>query len=759
MKYIPIFFIVVLANANLLAQVVIGLNMTKQISENWPYSTSQQDQTDVNYQPRVTNCNNSNSDLNCYLMMDPSKIQQSSKLGRDLTQMFDQGILNNRKPVIEKPPVGMTSVFNKFSNSSNVLNSATATMEAISDSFSSQVFGSEKLEGEDLKSTKKINEGLDSITSEYVRQVLEAYPCAGRLIIVEEGGVISIQARDAVQNASERNKSENKKIIDKLRELFPELAADSLLRYQVSSNNSKISMGVDSLTSSRLREILAKVDERGLARVQGGAVASSPEDSDYEDVDDESDFLSTQIQYNIETTGKAKVATRLLKKKIQAKKNLKNIIQQCNLGSNFDTMSVFSRRSKGSVVSVSSVVLERMIEEIAALKTAASQIMSEKPNTETVRLQLEAAETAWRDAEMEARHAATFSNTAETEKAFKEAVRLSQKVERAWDKAFNAKNTLLAKTSEADQPVLHDKIEEAEMQKRYWAAKILWNEAGQEECRATASLQQVIKPNNPGEVNLWYNRVIEIASNAETAWDKAATAFRGGAHLIPERLEDLKEQWMIDLEKADKSKNDWAQKVNEVKQEEIARKEAEQKEMERERKQAEEQAALENQKKKMEAIKKAEEERIAKAEKARIESERQAERQKAAEEKAKREREQADVEVRERAGREARNRMPINICKEKARKAQEKWTQLQSISQHHHYYYCADAYKQAASAYYTTYKMWRDAAETTSIISLPDYLQQAQRFEQEALNHLRAGNAQVSARYPTAFLPMLPENL
>ena len=93
------------------------------------------------------------------------------------------------------------------------------------------------------------------------RNALISYPSATRLVIIEQEGNCSIQACDDDPSAPGRNRSENKDIIDRLREILPALANDSLLQYQVvSNNNNGIRIGFDPLSTARLRNIIDKVD-------------------------------------------------------------------------------------------------------------------------------------------------------------------------------------------------------------------------------------------------------------------------------------------------------------------------------------------------------------------------------------------------------------------------------------------------------------------------------------------------------------------
>ena len=251
--------------------------------------------------------------------------------------------------------------------------------------------------------------------------------------------------------------------------------------------------------------------------------------TDSSDEDDVNEQVRGMIRDSIETTETCKVAISVQKRAKQAenkfKKQSSDLVSECD-----DWRSITSSMARSTIgirknlYTVKKIQLGTWVKKgvknsaIDALKEELELAKRQAEETQNKLLQIsaaqafnpeiEVAETAWRNAERDAIYAMTVSNTAESEKYFTEAVRLSKNVEKAWDKAFDAKNALLEKTSEINQPSLHNKIEEARIQKRYWAAKVLWNEAVKEEYSAAASLQQITKPNNPEEVNLWHNRVI-----------------------------------------------------------------------------------------------------------------------------------------------------------------------------------------------------------------------------------------------------------
>ena len=108
-----------------------------------------------------------------------------------------------------------------------------------------------------------IIKGVEEVLGiEGFRKAIVDHPTAERLVIHREGGTISLRPREALSNNTKAvTCSENKEIIDQLRTVLPpEFGNDPLLNYQIPSNNSGVSIGVDPLSAERLREILNKLD-------------------------------------------------------------------------------------------------------------------------------------------------------------------------------------------------------------------------------------------------------------------------------------------------------------------------------------------------------------------------------------------------------------------------------------------------------------------------------------------------------------------
>ncbi|HLB34185.1 MAG TPA: hypothetical protein VJK54_08125 [Chthoniobacterales bacterium] len=98
---------------------------------------------------------------------------------------------------------------------------------------------------------------LPPLTLEDFRIAAGTYPDAARLILVEEGESVFIQARDDEPGDVDGNNRENKKIIDALKKIVPLGGADDLLQY----NNITPDSDVKPLTGERLRDIIERIDE------------------------------------------------------------------------------------------------------------------------------------------------------------------------------------------------------------------------------------------------------------------------------------------------------------------------------------------------------------------------------------------------------------------------------------------------------------------------------------------------------------------
>ncbi|HLB34186.1 MAG: hypothetical protein A3F67_00575 [Verrucomicrobia bacterium RIFCSPHIGHO2_12_FULL_41_10] len=118
---------------------------------------------------------------------------------------------------------------------------------------------------EEQKESEIDNELLPPLTLKDFRGAVVAYPEAARLILVEEGKSVSIQAQDDEPGDADRNNCENKKIIDALKKIIPLGVADDFLQY----NNTTFDSDIKPLTGERLRNIIEGLDQKSITLTRG----------------------------------------------------------------------------------------------------------------------------------------------------------------------------------------------------------------------------------------------------------------------------------------------------------------------------------------------------------------------------------------------------------------------------------------------------------------------------------------------------------